>query len=56
MKIIYSDHTKIRMKQRDITDEDIKIALKSPDKILPSFGRRRCARKAIKAILLRWCL
>jgi hypothetical protein len=48
MEIIYTDHTKIRMKQRDIAEEDIKIALSNPDEIFPSFGGRKCARKIIR--------
>jgi hypothetical protein len=48
MEIIYTDHTRIRMRQRNITEDDIKLALRNPDQILPSFGRRKCARKAIR--------
>ncbi|KPK75080.1 MAG: hypothetical protein AMJ89_04915 [candidate division Zixibacteria bacterium SM23_73] len=48
MEIIYTDHTRIRMNQRDITEADIKMTLGSPDQIFPSFGGRKCARKMIK--------
>lgn len=48
MEIVYTDHTKIRMKQRGITQEDIKLTLRSPDRIFPSFGGRKCARKIIR--------
>lgn len=48
MEIIYTDHTRIRMKQRDITEEDIKTTLSHPDQIFPSFGGKKCARKMIR--------
>jgi len=48
MEIIYTEHTRIRMKQRDVKETDVRITLSSPDHIFPSFGRRNCARKMIR--------
>jgi hypothetical protein len=48
MKIVYTDHTRARMKQRNIREDDITATLRSPDDTYSSFGGRECARKMIR--------
>ena len=47
MEIIYTDHSRMRMKQRDITEKNVEMALDSPDRVSSTFGGRKCARKTI---------
>jgi len=50
--IIFTKHAKIRMLQRKISEEEIKSAIQSPDKVEESFkGRPTIRKKFSKGVL-----
>ncbi len=51
--IVFTEHSKAKMKQRNISKELIKKVLKNPDNILPSYGKRKIAHKKIGRLFLR---
>ena len=48
MKIIYSDHAKKRMRERNITEEEVEYILKSPEFVKKDFNNKREAVGHIK--------
>jgi len=53
MFIAYSDHAKMRMKQRGVTECEIDHILMHPDYIKKSFGGRREAAGMVKSRLIK---
>ena len=51
--IIFTEHSKAKMKQRNISQKLVEKVLKSPDNILPSYGKRKIAYKKIGRLFLR---
>jgi hypothetical protein len=47
MGITYTDHARMRMRQRDIAEKDTEMVLSSPNSAFSSFGGRKCLRKTI---------
>ncbi len=52
MEIVFTEHAKERLSQRDIKEKDIIQTLKNPDRILKSFGGRKIAQKKFKGKIL----
>ena len=48
MNIVFTEHARDRLSQRNIRKRDVIQTLKNPDRILKSFGRRKIAVKSIK--------
>ncbi len=48
MEITFTEHARDRLIQRNIKEKQVIQALKNPDKILKSFGRRKIAIKRFK--------
>lgn len=51
--LIFSDHAKIKMKQRGLTQAQIKQVLQNPDLVLPSYGDRMVVEKNMGKLNLR---
>ena len=51
--IIFTEHSKAKMKQRNISQKLVEKVLKSPDNILFSYGKRKIAHKKIGKLFLR---
>lgn len=51
--IIFSDHAKIKIEQRGLTQSQIKMVLENPDFVEPSYGGRMVAEKNFGKLNLR---
>lgn len=51
--LIFSDHAKIKMKQRGLAQIQVQKVLNNPDLVLPSYGGRMIAEKNMGKLNLR---
>lgn len=52
MEIVFTEHAKDRLFQRNIKEKEVRQTLKNPDRILKSFGRRKIAQKRFQEKIL----
>ena len=45
MKVVLSDHAKVRRKEMRVTEDEISAALEDPELVYPGFRNRTCYRR-----------